>query len=64
VTSYPAPKFHHVAGSQSVYAGRSRSEPTAADASTKLTTGAGLIVALLVSLGLWAAIWLSVSSLR
>jgi class 3 adenylate cyclase len=43
------------------HAGRSRSEPTAADAATKLAPGAGLIVALLLSLGLWGAIWLTVS---
>src|SRR5438132_317937 len=41
-------------------AGRSR---PAVDAATKLTPGAGLTLSLLLSLGLWAAIWQAVFSL-
>jgi hypothetical protein len=63
VTNYTPQRFHYLANTRSHLAGRSQSEPTAADAATKLAPGAGLIVALLLSLGLWAAIWLTVSRL-
>ena len=63
MTNYTPPDFHYFANTWSLHAGRSRSEPTAADAATKLAPGAGLIVALLLSLGLWGAIWLTVSRL-
>ncbi|HEX3414553.1 MAG TPA: hypothetical protein VHT00_22860 [Stellaceae bacterium] len=61
MSSYTAPKFHDFAERRSRHTGHSRSEPTAAV--TKLTPGAGLLMALFFSLGLWAAIWQAVSSL-
>jgi hypothetical protein len=61
VSSYTAPKFHDIAEPRIRDTGRSRSEPTAAV--TKPTPGAGLLMALFFSLGLWAAIWQAVSSL-
>jgi hypothetical protein len=61
VSSYTAPKFHDFAESRSRHTDHSRAEPTAAV--TKLTPGAGLLMALFFSLGLWAAIWQAVSSL-
>jgi len=36
---------------------------SAADTETKLAPGAGLVFALLLSLGLWGAIWLAAHSL-
>jgi hypothetical protein len=61
VTSYTAPKFHRFAEPRRRHTGQSRPEPTGA--ATKLMPGAGLLVALLSSLGLWAGIWQAVSSL-
>ena|SRR5271168_2556178 len=61
VTSYTAPKFDNLAEPRSRHTGQSRSEPTVA--ATTLMPGAGLLLALLLSLGLWAAIWQAVSSL-
>jgi hypothetical protein len=63
VTNYTAPKFQYFARTRSPHAGRSRSEAVAAGAIPKLTPGAGLIVSLLLSLGLWGAIWQAGSSL-
>jgi hypothetical protein len=56
-------EFRYPARSWSLHAGQSLSEPTAADATTKLAPGAGLIVALFLSVGLWGGIWQAVSSL-
>ena len=61
MTSYTAPKFHDLAETRSGCSGQFRSEPTSA--ATNLMPGAGLLVAFLFSLGLWAAIWQAVSSL-
>jgi hypothetical protein len=54
-------KFRHLSSSPRLDPARSRS---AAGATTKLDPGAGLIVSLLLSLGLWVAIWLGVSRLE
>ena len=61
MTNYGASKFHNLAEPRNRRTGQSRSEPTAAD--TKLMPGAGLLAALLFSLGLWARIWQAVSAL-
>jgi hypothetical protein len=61
VTSYTSSKFQDLAEPRSRHTGQSRSEPTAA--AIKLTPGAGLLMSLFFSLGLWAAIWQAVSSL-
>ena len=53
-------KFRYLSSSPRLDPTRSRS---AVDAATKLAPGAGLIVSLLLSLGLWVAIWLGVSRL-
>ena len=55
------PLFHYSEVFQSPDAGRSQSEPSAGDVAARFN--AGLIVALLISLGLWGAICLVVSSL-
>jgi hypothetical protein len=51
-------KSHYLSSSPRLDPARSQS---AVDAARKLAPGAGLIVSLLLSLGLWAAIWLGVS---
>jgi hypothetical protein len=63
VTNYPPPNFHYFANTRGDHAGRSQSDPTAADAATKLAPWAAQIVALFLSLGLWGAIWQAISSL-
>ena len=63
MTSYSEPEFRYLADVWSPRSGRSRSEPAPAEAATKLTPGAAVLVTLVVSLGLWAAIWQAVSSL-
>jgi hypothetical protein len=60
VTDYTAPRSHQF---RSLEAWRSRSEPAAAEAAPRLTPGAGLTFSLLLSLGLWGALWQAVSSL-
>jgi len=60
VTNYTAPKFHYLAGAPNHDA---RSEPSVSDAAAGLTPGAGLVVVLLLSLGLWAVKWLGLSFL-
>jgi len=62
VSNNRAPEFHYSAGSRSFCAGRSRSHRLAGNATARLTPGAGLVTALLLSLGLWGAIWAAASS--
>jgi hypothetical protein len=50
------------AGSRSRDTERLRSEPSAAEAAPKLAAGPSLLLALLLSLGLWGGIWWMVSS--
>ena len=57
---YSAPTLRNISGSPRLDPWRSRS---AVDEVTKLAPRAGLIIALLLSLGLWGAIWLAASSL-
>jgi hypothetical protein len=61
--TYSGPKFPFVAHAENPLAGRPRAEPATADAATKLSPGPALLLALLLSLGLWAAIWKAASSL-
>jgi hypothetical protein len=63
VTNYTAPKVHYLAGARNLDTGLSRSEPSASDAAPRLSPAVGLVVLLLLSLGLWAAIWLALSFL-
>ena len=63
MTNYTAPKFHYLAGAQNLDTGLSRSEPSASDTAARLTPGAAVVVLLLLSLVLWAAIWLALSFL-
>jgi hypothetical protein len=63
VTVSTAPRSHHLASFRSLEAGRTRSEPAATGAPPRLTPGAGLLLSLLLSLGLWGTIWQAASSL-
>jgi hypothetical protein len=49
--------------SRSGHPGRFHPDGAARDAIPRLSPGIGLIVALLLSVGLWSAIWLAVSAL-
>ena len=60
MTDYSGSRFRNLNRSPRVDLGQSRS---AVDAATKLAPGAGLILAVLLSLGLWGAIWQTVHSL-
>jgi hypothetical protein len=62
VITYPGPKFPFVADAGNPIARHPRLVPARAEAAPKLTPGAGLLLALILSLGLWAAIWRAVSS--
>ena len=60
MTSDTAQKLHPPPDTRRLHTGQFRSEPAAAEA--KLSPRAGLIAALLLSLGLWGAIWQTVLS--
>jgi hypothetical protein len=60
--TYPGFKSCSVVDAEKWRAGLPRSEPATADAATKLSPGAGLLLIVLLSLGLWATIWKAVSS--
>jgi hypothetical protein len=49
--------LHYSAGSRTLDTERFRSEPPAAEAAARLALGPSLLLALLLSLGLWGAIW-------
>jgi hypothetical protein len=55
--------FHYPAGSGSFDTEQFRSEAPAAGATSRLAPGASLLLALLLSLGLWGGIWRIVSTL-
>jgi hypothetical protein len=51
------PRSYHSAVSRSGHPGRFRQDDVARDAVPRLAPGAAIIVALLLSLGLWGAVW-------
>ena len=55
--------FHYPGGLGSFDTERFRSEAPAAEATSRLAPGASLLLALLLSLGLWGGIWRIVSTL-
>ena len=55
--------YHYFLSTRGLRDEPSRSHQSVAGAAPKLTVRASLIVALLLSLGLWGAIWLALSSL-
>jgi hypothetical protein len=55
------PQTRYFAGSSRLYAAPSRSNLSASRAVTVLPAAGGLLVALVLSLSLWGAIWLAVS---
>jgi hypothetical protein len=57
------PSSYHSTVSPSGYPGRFHPDAAPRDAIPKLAPGAALIVALLLSVGLWSVIWLAVSAL-
>jgi hypothetical protein len=57
------PSSSHSAVSRSGHPGRFHPDGVTRDAIPRLTPGAALIVALLLSVGLWSLIWLAVSAL-
>jgi len=60
MTMNSPPKLYYLSDHRRIDLGRS---PTAADAVAKPSPATGLIVALLLSLALWGAVWLGISSL-
>ena len=63
VITYPGPKFPFVGHAGNPLAGRPRAQPATADTATKISPGAGLLLSLILSLGLWAVIWPALSSM-
>jgi len=57
------PSSYHSAGSPSGHPGRFHPDVAPRDAIPRLAPGAALIVALLLSVGLWSVIWVAASSL-
>ena len=60
--TYPRPKYPLVAHAEHLLAERPRSKSARADTATNLSPGGGLLLAVLMSLGLWAVMWKAVSS--
>ncbi len=57
------PSSYHSAVSRSGHPGRFHPDAAARDPIPRLAPGLGLIVALLLSVGLWGAVWLAASAL-
>jgi hypothetical protein len=58
-----APPSYHLAISRRGHAGLSQPDRLARDAPQRLAPGVGLILALLLSLGIWGVIWFVGSTL-
>jgi len=58
-----AQRSHHSAVFRSGQAERSHQDALPGDALRRLTPGVGFIATLLLSIGLWGAVWLAVSAL-
>jgi hypothetical protein len=63
VNSHLAQDYPDLAGLSHVHSGSSQSNQSAAKAALMLSVGPALMVILLLSLGLWSAVWLAISSL-
>ena len=61
--AYPGPKFPYTPHPGNTLSGRPRSKSVPANMAANRSPGAGLLLALLLSLGLWAALWKAVSSM-
>jgi len=62
VATYSTPKFRHVTDPNDLLTGRPRSQPATAQTPRKRNPGAGLLLIVLLSLGLWVTIWKAVWS--
>ena len=62
MTDDVVPPSYDAAGSLSGHLGRFHPDAVARDAIPRLAPGVALIAVLLLSLGLWGAIWLAVSA--
>jgi hypothetical protein len=63
VTENAVPSSYHSAVSRSGHPGRFHPDAAPRDPIPRLAPGLGLIVALLLSVGLWGAVWLAASAL-